>query len=140
NILAEAHNVPEIFNGSPFLGGGIEYNASDFWNSGGINNNDARHLFSLATCNACHGGESNTGFTHVDPVPFGNVTATLSGFLRGSTPSTTDIEFFPVNDPVVSTTTRKFNDLLRRATDLDAFLNNPCSLRFAMNTTTTMTH
>ncbi len=139
DILAGDHVVPLSYQGEPFLGGGIKYDSPDFWNADGINNNDARHLFSVATCNSCHARETTTGFTHVVPVGFGNVTADLSGFLRGSTPDTSDIEFLNVADPVDSTN-REFNDLLRRATDLDALINTPCTRLFASTTTTNMTH
>jgi hypothetical protein len=139
DLLTGSHVVPETFLGHSFLGGGIEYDSSDFWNSDGINNNDARHQFSLATCNSCHGRETDTGFLHIQPVGFGNSTPDLSGFLRGSTPDTSDIEFLSVDDPV-DTSTRKFNDLLRRAADLDALINTPCTRVFAINTSTSMTH
>jgi len=33
----------------------------DFWNASGIASNAARHKFSLAICNGCHGDESGTG-------------------------------------------------------------------------------
>jgi hypothetical protein len=139
DLLTGSHVVPETFLGRSFLGGGIEYDSSDFWNSDGINNNDARHQFSLATCNSCHGRETDTGFLHIQPVGFGNSTADLSGFLRGSTPDTSDIEFLSVADPVDSTK-REFNDLLRRAADLDALINTPCTRVFAINSSTSMTH
>ena len=47
-----------------------------------ITDDTVRHLFSLNTCSGCHGGETQTGFTQVDPVFFGTQ-ATLSGFLTG---------------------------------------------------------
>jgi len=36
-----------------------------------IRNSAARHVFSLNSCSGCHGGETQTNFTHVDPVFFG---------------------------------------------------------------------
>jgi hypothetical protein len=138
-ILTDSHKVTEDFNGNPFLGAAIEYDSSDFWRAEGINNNDARHKFSLNTCNSCHGRESDTSFLQVGIAPFGNVTADLSGFLRGSTQSTSDIEFLNVSDPVDSTN-REFNDLLRRAADLDALINTPCGRMFAVPTEKNMTH
>jgi hypothetical protein len=138
-ILADKHKVTEEFDGSPFLAAAIEYDASDFWRAEGINNNDARHKFSLNTCNSCHGRETDTSFLQIGTAPFGNVTADLSGFLRGSTPSTSDIEFLNVSDPVDSTD-REFNDLLRRAADLDALINTPCGRMFAVPTEKIMTH
>lgn len=139
DILAGNHQVTEDFNGQPFLGGAIVYDSTDFWNADGINNNEARHLFSLATCNSCHGRESYTKFLQIETVPFGNFTASLSGFLRGDTPSTSDIEFFNVDDPVDGSI-REFNDLLRRAADLDALINTPCGRMFAVPTEKNMTH
>lgn len=128
DLLNGTHEVTEQYLGSPFLGAAIEYNSSDFWDSNGINNNQARHMFSLNTCNSCHGRESNTGFLHVGTAPFGPFTPTLSGFLRGNTPSTTDVEFLSVTDPVDPLTARDFNDLLRRAADLDALINSDCRI------------
>ncbi len=139
DILSGTHVVPLDYNGQSFLGGGIEYDSSDFWNADGINNNQARHQFSLATCNSCHGRESDTGFLHITPVDFGPFTAPLSGFLVGNTQSSTDIEFLSVSDPVDSTA-RDFNDLLRRAADLDALINTPCRRMFAVPSGINMTH
>jgi hypothetical protein len=73
-------------------------------------------MFSLQTCNGCHARETNTGFTHVNPAAFGASTAGLSGFLTG----------ISVPDPSDPSPTRNFNDLQRRAADLDALLNSPC--------------
>jgi hypothetical protein len=126
-LLTGTHVVTDSYLGSPFLAAAIEYDASDFWDADGINNNEARHQFSLNTCNSCHGRESGTGFLQVGTAPFGPSTPALSGFLRGNTPSTTDVEFFPVSDPVDGTI-RKFNDLLRRRTDLDALINSSCRI------------
>jgi hypothetical protein len=139
DILSGSHVVPLDYNGQAFLGGGIRYDSGDFWNSYGINNNDARHQFSLATCNSCHARETDTGFLHITPVQFGNVTAPLSGFLSGNTQNTSDIEFLSVLDPVDSTA-RDFNDLLRRAADLDALVNTPCTRMFAVPSEINMTH
>lgn len=101
-----------------------------------INNDDARHILSLNTCSGCHGGETQTFFTHIDPAPFG-APAGLSGFLTG-TPgrggaidadglpdnimSVTD----PAGRPAGAPTVRGFNDLERRAIDLDALINQNC--------------
>ena len=74
-------------------------------------------MFSLQTCNGCHAGETTTPFTHVFPTPFG-AAAGLSGFMTGQM----------VNDPADGMPTRTFNDLERRATDLDALLATPCPL------------
>jgi hypothetical protein len=55
------------------------------WNAPGLEPRllDARHLFSLTTCNGCHGGETKTSeFLHVAPRDVGE-RSVLSGFLTG---------------------------------------------------------
>ena len=79
-----------------------------------ITNREARHKFSLNTCNACHATETATIFTHVKPAPFGTV-APLSGFMTG----------ISVADPVDGAPTRTFNEFERRALDLDQLVNLP---------------
>ena len=77
-------------------------NNIDFWNAPGINNPEARHKFSLNTCNGCHGGETQTGFLQVQPRGLGQESS-LSGFLLGET----------VIDPVTGNP-RQLNELKRR--------------------------
>ena len=89
------------------IGTGSALNDIDFWAADGITNNDARQKFSLNTCNGCHGAETGTAFLHIAPREVGSAAA-LSGFL-------TQIE---LPDPVDPATTRSFNDLARRATDM----------------------
>jgi hypothetical protein len=124
-ILQERHTVPEIWEGNNFLGGFSDVinlsNAfppdDNSWRDGPtvtITNREARHKFSLNTCNACHATETGTAFTHVKPAPFGTV-APLSGFMTGIT----------VNDPVDGAPTRTFNEFERRALDLDQLVNLP---------------
>jgi len=84
-----------------------------------INSNDARHIFSLNTCSGCHGGETQTFFTHINPTNFGTE-ASLSGFLTGI--NVVDA----ANRPSGSPTSRSFNDLLRRENDLDGLISNTC--------------
>jgi hypothetical protein len=119
-ILMDKHTVTELMQPVPpfpanthFLGAASP-NGVDFWNAAGINLNDARHHFSLNTCNACHGRETNTGFTHVANAPFGTA-APLSGFLTG----------IDVPDPI-SSVNRHFADLERRAQVLDQFASKHC--------------
>jgi hypothetical protein len=85
-----------------------------FWEAPGIADNNKRHLFSLNTCNACHGRETLTDFTHVREAPFGTP-APLSGFMTG----------ISVPDPVDGTV-RNFNDLDRRRQDLQNLIDTPC--------------
>jgi hypothetical protein len=82
-----------------------------FWSAPGVSDNDARFMLSVNTCNGCHGGETSTSFLHVTPRQAGT-TASLSGFLTGMS----------MRDPVVSTTTRTFGDLARRAEVLRGLL------------------
>jgi hypothetical protein len=117
DILHGTNVVPALFEGSHFLGGATVNNI-DFWNGfvdNRIHNNDARHLFSLNTCDACHGRETNTGFKQIEPRAHG-VAAQLALFLTGE----------DVNDPVDGTQ-RHFNDLQRRADDLCHVLSTPCT-------------
>jgi hypothetical protein len=108
-ILAGTHTVPLVFGGVRFRGARVT-NDIDFWSAPGIEDPEARHLFSLNTCNGCHGAETNTAFLHVNPRSVGQV-ASLSGFMTGTT----------VIDPVDGTP-RAFNDLARRADDLETLL------------------
>lgn len=101
-ILAQEHVVPASFEGEPFRGGAI-LNNIDFWGAANVENNEARHLFSLNTCNGCHGGETETFFLHVNPREAGDVAA-LSPFMTGG---------FTFNDPV-SGEPRTFDDIARR--------------------------
>jgi hypothetical protein len=119
-ILAERHDVPESFNGAPFLGGAI-FNNIDFWSASNITNPEARHKFSLNTCNGCHGFETGTGFLHVGPRGPGQESF-LSGFMTG-----VDV-FDPVNG-----TQRRLADLARRNADLKAIV---CATSPAARTTT----
>jgi hypothetical protein len=124
--------------------------APDHWNattSPGmtfINSDNARQIFSLNTCNGCHAGETQTAFTMVNPVPFGTQ-ATLSGFLTG-TPGISAGAIVPIDldganaimnvpDPAgraSSNDLRKFNDLQRRADDLQVFVSSSCSSVFGI--------
>jgi hypothetical protein len=107
DILLEKHTVPELFAENPFLGGS-SFNNLTAWSAPGIVNNEARHHFSLNTCNGCHGAaETGTGFLHVAPRSPG-FEAQLSGFMTGTT----------VPDPVTGAS-RTFNDLGRRKVDLE---------------------
>lgn len=153
-IIANTYDIPLLFGGAPFRGGAahtqfpptgpvnVPANSPYHWDGNTvpphlINNDDARHVLSLNTCSGCHGGETQTFFTHVDPAPFGSP-AGLSGFLTG-TPgrggaidadgiangimSVNDPAGRPTGGPVVS---RGFNDLQRRVNDLDVLINTSC--------------
>lgn len=111
-ILNQRHAVPLTFAGAPFRAASSQNNI-DFWNAPGITNPNARHLFSLNTCDGCHGAETSTGFLQIQP-RVANQVAGLSGFLTG----------IDVADPVTGTN-RRFNDLGRRATDLRSLVCAP---------------
>jgi hypothetical protein len=100
-ILTEKHEAPLQFEGAAFQAGSV-FNNIDFWDAPGISNPEARHKFSLNTCNGCHGAETQTGFLHVFPRPPGEQ-SNLSGFLTG-------IDVF---DPT-SSQQRRFSELARR--------------------------
>jgi hypothetical protein len=103
---------------NPFRAGASFLSFGTFWDgtvAHPIVDRDARHKASLNTCNGCHSRETDTAFTHVGKAPFGTE-APLSGFLTG----------IWVDDPADGSPTRYFDDLTRRAVDLDALLNEPC--------------
>jgi hypothetical protein len=101
--------VPATFEGAPFQGGS-SLNPFTFWSAPNIVDNDARQLFSLNTCNGCHGQETGTTFLHIALRFPGQVTQ-LSGFLTG----------ISVPDPV-SGVTRTFGDLVARQKDLSSLV------------------
>jgi hypothetical protein len=105
-ILAGTHLVPNGLGGAPFAGGASRNDLAP-WRAPGVLSNDARHLFSLGTCNGCHGVETGTPFLHVFPRPAGRPSA-LSAFLTGTA----------LPDPVNRQVTRSFADLGRRSADL----------------------
>ena len=102
-----------------FRGGSIIYTASSLLDGrpGGarIVDREARHRFALNTCNGCHYHETATLFTHVKPAPFGTMSE-LSGFITG----------ISVPDPADGSPSRYFNELQRRAVDMDALLSESC--------------
>ena len=152
-INSETNVVPLTWNGVPFLGGSSRILDSPtgfppkiyFWNgtdstnaSTFITNNAARFFFSFNTCSGCHSGETQTHFTHVDPVFFGTE-ATLSGFLTGTAGSGGAIDFdnkatndtMAIKDAALRPSTnpkiRNFNDIKRRALGLKKVASTTCS-------------
>ncbi len=119
DILADKHVVPDQFPaGNSFLAGSAIM-PGVFWDNPPtgllITSREARHKFSLQTCNGCHQGETATDFTHIKPTPFG-IAARLSGFMTG----------ISVVDPSDGSPIREFNELQRRAADLDQLVNSSC--------------
>jgi hypothetical protein len=154
SILDNTFEVPPTLpSGEAFLGGKAHTEGAPpplhFWDGSNtepaarITDDSVRHILSLNTCSGCHGGEGKTqAFTHVEPSNFG-FAAQLSGFLTGqgtdANPDPFDDDasisglFFvrdPANRPTPATVTiRGFNDLKRRADDLERFISFPCSSR-----------
>jgi hypothetical protein len=120
DILARNYTVPQVLSdGTPFLGGAPTMRPSTSWESPlreTFNSNEARHIFSLNTCNGCHAAETGTLFTHIRPERFG-VAASLSGFLTG----------IDVVDPEDRVTVRTFSELERRQLEVESILNTSCS-------------
>ena len=144
DILAGTHSVPLSFPGAtPFLSGKSEVPTPGFfWNAAGIVSSEARHHFSLNTCNGCHGGEAGAQLPTVGGLPLDPATGMGTTGPSSSAPSFVHIaernataqshlsRFLTgtgsaLSDPV-SGVPRVFDDLTRRAADLDFAANMPC--------------
>jgi hypothetical protein len=134
-LSTTTHVVPLQFGAQAFLGGAAPVSFAGFglgvWDGSPSLPIPERHIFSLNTCQGCHGGETNTRFVHVECRPFGGEAA-LSGFLTGQSPSSPNPPFNPlatfvVTDPV-SGASNSFADLARRVEDMDCLVNCPCFL------------
>jgi hypothetical protein len=128
DILGNRHVVPERFPGlfNPFMGAksNVDFPPNDvFWNAPGLTTPpmtdaaEARRKFSLSTCNACHGGETNTFFTHIGNIGERNPgsPADLSGFLKG----------INVTVPVTGGI-HHYEDLAEREIAMSNILTNSC--------------
>lgn len=109
-ILTETHEVPVLFQGEPFLWGSALTFPNFAWDAQGMDP-QARHKFSINTCNGCHAGETRTNFLHVGTRGPGQQ-AFLSPFL---------VSGAPTPDPFTGAP-RVFNDLGRRTEDLKALV------------------
>ncbi len=117
DILAGKHTVPlQLPPSTPFRAGAMEPGGGFPWNASGIVNPEARHAFSLATCNGCHTVETGTDFLQISPRNAGSPSA-LSDFLTGLNQPTTD---------PVSGVPRTFHELLDRQMKLDATVHMSC--------------
>jgi hypothetical protein len=119
-ILANNYTVPLNWGATPFRGGASSHNLNFDWDGPppactSIANLNARHEFSLNTCNGCHGAETGTAFKHVQPRPAG-VPAALSAFLVGG-PAVTDM----------CGGVHTFSDIARRQADLCNLLAMTCT-------------
>lgn len=166
DILANNYDIPLLFGGVNFRGGAshtnfpptgpvnVGFNTPSHWDGDVaapflINNDDARHILSLNTCSACHGGETQTFFTHVDPAPFGTA-AGLSGFLTGTPGRGGAIDADglvnnimtvsdPAGRPAGAPALRGFNDLQRRVDDLNVLINQSCGKASAIGIANVLT-
>lgn len=142
-VATGTHTVPATWLVQPFLtGSNFNFNVSDaaVWNAPGALNTN-RHMMSLGTCNACHGGETRangspavvfpipngpeTSFVHIDvrlPAAQSNLSKFLVGTGNLALPTT-----FPKKDPINPTPQRDFGDLLRRQGDLANLMNSTCA-------------
>lgn len=106
SLLVEQHVVPDLFQGQ-HIAGGNSFNDLLAWTAPGVRNNEARHKFSLNTCNGCHSSEeTGTSFLHIFPRSPGEMSQ-ISPFMAGTT----------VFD-VVTGEPRQLNDLARRNRDM----------------------
>ncbi len=118
--------VPLFFPATSYLGSNPQ--APILWNAPGLNlailkENWARERAGLASCNGCHSTETNTGFTHVNPLTAVGTRAALSGFLTGIT----------VADPAFGSPSRDFDDLARREIDIQQVAAMSCSSMTTVN-------
>ncbi len=152
-ILCESHTVPEQYLGSPFLAASLDYLNTSFWSAptsqanlpaafpgchtssaSGVSpfittpvhiQSEVRHKFSINTCDDCHARETDTTFTHVNPITRG-----FSGFMTGVT----------VSDPLLGGVAfggidREFDDLQRRGQINEELAANSCSGPLILNST-----
>jgi hypothetical protein len=116
-IVAGTYTVPLLWSNTRFRAGRSLVTSPaatpPFWSlpTSSIPNRQARHVFSLNTCDGCHGDELGTNFTHV------NWNGALSPFLSGA---------LVVPDRADSTPVRTFNEVLARQTFLDQVANQSC--------------
>lgn len=157
SIINDLYTIPNIYEGEPLLAGvahilgnplgdprvGPVYHWDGVKNKKSasfIQNFMARHVFSLNSCTGCHSGEFQTDFFHVEPAFFGDEAA-LSGFLTGRPqPGAYDADLNPNDDflrvidpalrPTKNPSVRKFNDIMRRAKDLQKVNNATCGSVF----------
>ncbi|KYF85470.1 hypothetical protein BE17_20285 [Sorangium cellulosum] len=112
------HEVPlEFPPGNRFLAGSAKVPRRLFWQAMGEVPYEIRRNFSLATCNGCHAGETNTPFLHIANRERGSEPA-LSGFLSENGIS--------VADPAGTTNSSRFADRERRGQDLATLVNESC--------------
>jgi len=122
-IRSGVHQLPVILSGSGkprrLLAGSaiIPADEPDFhWNRGPLVSREARRIFSLNTCNGCHGGETGCrDGLHIQPRAEG-AAARLSDFLR------TDGKPLRLNDPDVRGSKVEYQEMQDRAAVFAALL------------------
>ncbi|WP_308367365.1 MULTISPECIES: hypothetical protein [unclassified Microbulbifer] len=130
HLVAQTHVVPELFNGNDFLAGRAP--APLLWNvpaamlsipnspppatPGATNTDEALFGLAVNTCSGCHTLETGTGFAHMHYNTQPGQEAILSGFLTGTS----------LPDPREPSIMRHFDDLARRADDLDTVAASAC--------------
>lgn len=129
---AAQHLVPDSFLGQDFLAGAAP--APTLWDAPNslltvptspspispppaTIRDDALFQLALNTCSGCHTVETNTNFAHLDYGTPAGTPAILSGFLTG----------ISLLDPRNGALTRSFDDLARRADDLDILAASSCT-------------
>lgn len=129
--------VPLSYQGVSFRGAASPVSISHWDYPKSAGNPALRRGFSLKTCNACHTGETNTKFVHINARLPGEESK-LSGFLTGKAipdlitmSSYSSSDQFVVNDPVHHPTLLPsfFNDLAARQTAMSDILNTSCKLK-----------
>lgn len=138
DVENDKHKIPLVETGQNMLAGKahtldpVNYHWNASTSSGAsdfINSDLARFKLSLNTCSGCHGGETITGnFMHVAPGPGSGIPATLSGFLTGNPPGSASpwVVTDRAGRPSTPASGWEFNDLERRAKDLQDFVAAPC--------------
>lgn len=129
---AAQHTIPLNFLGTPFAGGSAP--VPTLWNAPAslltvpttpapvtpppaTIRDDALFQLAVNTCSGCHQMETGTPFAHLNYTSLPGSPASLSGFLTG----------IAVGDPRHPAVVRHFNDLARRALDLDVAASMSCS-------------
>ncbi|MEE3326016.1 MAG: hypothetical protein VX252_01620 [Myxococcota bacterium] len=99
----------------------------------GCNAAKLRFNFSSATCTGCHGADTldfnvDPRFYHIDPTVFiPGEGAQLSRFMTGTQVEGSDPDCCPIPDPSsYDGPDQHFNDLMRRAEDMQALLDTQC--------------
>lgn len=128
--------VPLAYLGTPFRGAASPVSITHWDYPSSAVDPSMRQKFSLNTCNACHTGETDTKFVHIEARLPGGESA-LSRFLTGKNVVTTlndptnpyiSTALFSVSDPAGSALISDFNDLAARQAAMASILSTSCKL------------